>query len=97
MKNHLNNVLPRPRGARLLSPELQHRSGQFYHVAEDGGSITCCVCGATSRDPKDIREKYCPQCRVFHEDRMVMVRVTEGYQTRFNWEAQAHSRWKTAA
>ncbi len=84
-----------PRG-RLFSLELENRAEEFYHLAEDGRSITCRVCGFTSRNPKDIREKYCPACRTFHEDRMVMARIAEGYDTRFKW-SPASLRWKPAA
>ncbi len=86
---------PSTRG-RLFSLDLANRAEEFYHLSEDGRSITCRVCGLTSRDPKNIREKYCPACRIFHEDRIVMARIAEGYDTGFKWYAPT-LRWKPAA
>ena len=39
-----------------------------YSVAPDGLSITCHVCGRTSHHPKDVMERYCGYCHVFHSD-----------------------------
>jgi hypothetical protein len=30
-------------------------------------SITCPVCGLTSYNPNDVRERYCVRCHQFHE------------------------------
>lgn len=47
------------------------RTGKLpsYSIAPDGGSITCHVCGKTSYHPKDVENKYCGKCHVFHEER----------------------------
>ncbi len=82
--------------SRLFSAGLAKRASEFYSIAEDGASITCCICGFASVDPRDVREKYCPVCRVFHEDRMLMARLAEGYETRYRWRRPADLRWKTA-
>jgi hypothetical protein len=36
--------------------------------ADDRNMILCLVCGMVSYHPKDIEEKYCAQCGVFHVD-----------------------------
>ncbi len=95
MKRRLNPIRPHREG-RLFSSGLEGRSSEFYEVAEDGSSITCQVCGFTSREPKDVRQKYCPACRVFHDDRMLMARLAEGYETVFQWRDDAWS-WRSAA
>jgi len=38
-----------------------------YTVADDGESILCHICGSTSFHPRDVAEKYCGQCHVFHD------------------------------
>jgi hypothetical protein len=30
--------------------------------------ITCLDCGFTSYHPQDVIHRYCPRCRVFHDD-----------------------------
>lgn len=30
------------------------------------GAITCFTCGRTSHHPKDVEERYCGQCKVYH-------------------------------
>jgi hypothetical protein len=37
-----------------------------YTIAADGKSITCHLCGRTSHNPNDVREKFCGCCCVFH-------------------------------
>ena len=71
---------------RSVCPDPEDRSSEFYQIARDGRSITCHACGFMSTDPKDVEAKYCPVCRLFHEDRMVMARLAEGYEARFEWE-----------
>ncbi len=93
MKPRFSKQKPSPR-SRLFSTDLENRSGEFYTLSEDGASITCCVCGFTSKDPSDVQNRYCPVCRVFHPDRMVMARLSEGYRTRFVWKS-AGLRWKS--
>jgi len=31
-------------------------------------SVTCPVCGKTSFNPNDVRERYCGNCHMFHDD-----------------------------
>lgn len=38
-----------------------------FTVSEDGKAITCLVCGMTSHNPHDVANRYCGNCRVFHE------------------------------
>lgn len=40
-----------------------------FIIAADGKSITCMVCRKTSYHPKDVEEKFCGACNIFHEDR----------------------------
>ncbi len=56
----------------------------FYTVSVDGAEITCHVCGFTSKDARHAREKFCPRCGVFHEDRIFMTRLAQGYETEFH-------------
>ncbi len=74
---------PSSSSSRLLSPEVKARSAGFYTIARDESSITCHACGHLSRDPHDVQAKYCPRCLVFHEDRVLMSRLQEGYQEQF--------------
>lgn len=39
-----------------------------FTIATDGRSITCTTCKLTSRLLADIRERYCANCHVFHDD-----------------------------
>jgi hypothetical protein len=36
-------------------------------------SITCLVCGHTSHNPNDVRERYCGHCRSFLDDRILQA------------------------
>ncbi len=74
---------PAKGSSRLLSPELKARSAGFYTIARDKSSITCHVCGYVSHDAQHVQAKYCPQCLVFHEDRVLMRRLQQGYQEVF--------------
>jgi predicted RNA-binding Zn-ribbon protein involved in translation (DUF1610 family) len=40
---------------------------------EDEESITCLVCGHTSKDPDHMDMFYCPECKAFHADRALSV------------------------
>lgn len=41
----------------------------IIEIAENGrASITCRHCGHVSWNPKDVAEKYCAACHVFHEE-----------------------------
>ena len=35
-------------------------------VDRRGDSITCFVCGVTSRNPHDVYHRYCGNCHQFH-------------------------------
>ncbi len=63
----------------------------FYTIAADNSSITCHVCGVTSRNPEHVRQRFCPGCFVFHDDRMFILRLTEGYEHAFNSRQPAAS------
>lgn len=41
-----------------------------YSVGTHAGreSITCGLCGSRSCDPRDVTERYCGSCHVFHDD-----------------------------
>jgi hypothetical protein len=32
------------------------------------GAITCNTCGLTSHHPRDIMNRYCGRCNIFHDD-----------------------------
>jgi hypothetical protein len=46
-----------------------------YSIAPDGKSITCQRCGMTSHHPKDVAEKYCGHCHVFHDDQIYLLDI----------------------
>jgi hypothetical protein len=56
---------PTGAGERVARP----RSLQSFQIAPDGGAIQCLICGMTSYNPNDVREKYCGNCHAFHLDR----------------------------
>lgn len=39
---------------------------QTYEIVEDGRAIRCNVCGRTSWNLNDVKEKYCGACDLFH-------------------------------
>lgn len=39
-----------------------------YAIVADGKAIKCLTCGRTSWHPEDVKNKYCGNCREFHED-----------------------------
>lgn len=39
----------------------------LYRIAEDGKGITCLLCGMTSNNENDVRERYCGNCHQFYE------------------------------
>ncbi len=77
--------------SRLVSPGVKDRSTQFYSITESGRAIVCHLCGCVSHDSHDIEEKYCPRCRVFHEDRLLMLRLAEGYQASYHSASETTS------
>jgi hypothetical protein len=80
----------------LVTYALEHRSSTRYGMNEEQTSITCRVCGFTSTNPRHVRDRYCPKCRVFHEDRTLMERLAEGYSKVFESEAEEVSRLRPA-
>jgi hypothetical protein len=38
-----------------------------YRISDLGASITCLLCGRTSWNPNDVREKYCSGCHKYLE------------------------------
>ena len=79
MRSAQANPLKRERSGLLLE-DLKNKSSGFYSIAADGESITCHVCGFTSSDSEHVRQLFCPRCVVFHEDRVLMLRLAEGYE-----------------
>ena len=50
--------------------EEYHMPGDpFYKISEDGKSITCGICGKTSYNPDDVKNRYCSNCHAFFEDK----------------------------
>lgn len=39
-----------------------------YHLVAGGRAILCLRCGLTSWHPRDVQERYCGCCHVFHDD-----------------------------
>jgi hypothetical protein len=39
-----------------------------YTISTDGGSITCHQCGLMSHNQKDVINRYCGHCHIFHDD-----------------------------
>jgi uncharacterized protein (UPF0179 family) len=46
-----------------------------YTISADGKSITCNLCGKTSYNLTDVREKFCARCKVFHDDLEAIERL----------------------
>jgi uncharacterized OB-fold protein len=51
---------------------LKHGIGYDLVVNQETGrlvlGIRCHTCGRTSYHPKDVEERYCGHCHVFHDD-----------------------------
>ena len=41
---------------------------QPFLIDVDAGTITCKTCRMTSHHPEDVRQRYCGNCKVFHQD-----------------------------
>jgi len=96
--NHSEALNRRPTPASGLCSEGLKRRGIVLYTIEAGGvSITCHACGFTSHDPEHVRQKYCPSCRVFHEDRILMLRLAEGYEAEFHPLSGVEPSFKAAA
>lgn len=39
-----------------------------YMIAPDGKSITCGRCGYTSHNANDVKNLYCGECNMFHDE-----------------------------
>ena len=54
-------------GTGVAEMTLQPQRG--YLIQEGGGpaTITCLTCQRTSANPKDVTERYCGHCHVFHD------------------------------
>lgn len=54
---------------------LKHGLGYDLVVAREGArlvlGIRCHACQRTSFHPKDISERYCGACKVFHEEHLL--------------------------
>lgn len=46
-----------------------------FTIAPDGKIITCHLCGLTSHNTRDVQEKYCGHCKVFHLDVLTMFTI----------------------
>ena len=55
--------------AKYLPDAGEGARASTFSISADGKSITCQICGLTSHNLNDVREKYCGKCHVFHEDR----------------------------
>lgn len=53
---------------RKLEPVVRQGIGPAYTISQDGQSITCHVCGLTSYNLNDVKNRYCARCHVFHAD-----------------------------
>lgn len=45
---------------------IDTRPKSTYELLDDGRAIFCLWCGKLSRNPSDVRERYCGICRTFH-------------------------------
>jgi hypothetical protein len=46
-----------------------------YQLEEDGQAIRCLLCQRVSHNPHDIRERYCGQCHMFHDDAGLLLGI----------------------
>jgi hypothetical protein len=44
-----------------------------YEITAAGKAIRCLICGAISYHPKDIEERYCGRCHIFHDEKIVLL------------------------
>ncbi len=56
----------------------------------EGNSIVCRLCGHRSTNPQHVRNRFCPNCLTFFEDRNYIQRLEKGVRTSFeprdaNW------------
>jgi len=48
---------------------LNAQRGYVLRGTAEGDSITCLGCGFTSHSAKDVEQRYCGHCHVFHDER----------------------------
>lgn len=51
-----------------------------YKISPDGLSITCLKCNRTSYHPRDVSDKYCVNCHIFHD-----IPDMETHRTKLNF------------
>ena len=83
--------------AGAAAPAVGHSPFDSFSISAGGDSITCYLCGWTSHDQRDVKEKYCPRCLIFHEDRAFMERLAQGYGARFSSGSEAAACSRIAA
>lgn len=81
--------------SRSPEPGGGPKSGFALYVIE-GSRITCRLCGHTSTEPKHVQDRYCPNCRVFLEDRSYMLRLDAAARVRFEPEDEDWRKLKAA-
>lgn len=53
---------------KKISAEKPKALLETHKIIEDGNAIHCLFCGKISYNRDDVREKYCGNCRRFHND-----------------------------
>jgi hypothetical protein len=53
-------------GLWLVVPSLPEPTYRIHQ--SETPAIQCLYCGAISHHPRDIAERYCSRCKIFHED-----------------------------
>lgn len=69
--------------AALVSARIKTQSCALFAISEDGQCITCHLCGYVSNDPAHVQQRFCPNCRTYHEDHVLMQRLEEGLHVMF--------------
>ena len=52
-----------------------------YEIAKDGSSIRCLQCGLVSCDPADVKTRFCPLCRTFHDMGSAICRPLDSFRS----------------
>lgn len=60
-----------------------------YQLSPAGDAITCLLCGRTSHNPIDVRERYCGNCHRFHEDRFHQENTSMPQALKATWTVRA--------
>lgn len=53
-----------------------------YTVSPDGTAILCHFCGNASHNQRDIAERYCAHCKLFHGDQSALQELLHAQRTR---------------